>query len=146
MINLQAIIDRLKARVPDLGNRVEDVGALAALTASGGVPGVTPIAHVVPGGIAGGKHVAQTGSYVQAVDRQFSVVLTLRTQDPSGKRAMSRLAELIDEIIAALAGWDIGALLGVVQFRRSTLIGADRGAFSYDIQFSVTDQLRIIPS
>lgn len=145
-MDLQAIIDRLKARVPDLGNRVEDVGALAALTAAGGVPGATPIAHVVPGGIAGGKHLAQTGSYVQGIERMFSVILTLRTQDPTGKRALPRLAELIDEIIAALAGWDIGGLLGVVQFRRSTLIGADRGAFSYDVQFSVTDQLRIIPS
>ena len=113
-MDLGAIIDRLKLRVPDLGNRVEDVGALAALTAAGGTPQVTPIAHVVPGGITGGKHVAQTGSYIQSVDRLFSVILTLRTQDPSGKRALSRLADLIDEIIAALAGWDIAAMVGVV--------------------------------
>ena len=145
-MDLPGIIDRLKARVPDLGNRVEDVGALAALTAAGGTPQVTPIAHVVPGGITGGKHLAQTGSYLQAIERLFSVILTLRTQDPSGKRAMSRLADLIDEIITALAGWDIAAMVGVVQFRRCTLIGADRGAFTYEIQFSVSDQLRIIPT
>lgn len=145
-MDLQPIIDRLKARVSDLGNRVEDVGALAALTAAGGVPGATPIAHVVPGSIAGGKHLAQTGSYVQNIDRQFSVILTLRTQDPTGRKALPRLSDLIDEIITAIAGWDIGGLLGVVQLRRVTLIGADRGAFSYEIQFSVTDQLRITPS
>lgn len=145
-MDLQPIIDRLKVRVTDLGNRVEDVGALAALTATGGVPSVTPIAHVVPGSIQGGRHQAQTGSYVQGIDRQFSVILTLRTQDPSGKRGLARLSLLIDEIILALAGWDIAGLVGVVQFRRSALIGADRGAFSYEIQFTVADQLRILPS
>ena len=145
-MELQAIIDRLKARVPDLGNRVEDVGALAALIATGGMAQVTPVAHVVPTGIAGGKHLAQTGSYVQAIDRLFSVILTLRTQDPTGKRALPRLADLIDGVVLALAGWDMGGLIGVVRFRRCTLIGADRGTFAYEISFSVTDQLRIIPS
>jgi len=145
-MDLQKIIDRLRTRVSDLGGRVEDVGALAALTATGGVPSATPIAHVIPGNIQGGKHLAQTGSYLQAVDRQFSVILTLRTQDPTGKRAMSRLAALIDEIILALAGWDIDDLVGVILFRRASLIGADRGAFSYEIQFAVADQLRIAPS
>lgn len=145
-MDIAPIIDRLKARVSDLGGRVEDVGALAALTATGGAPGVTPIAHVVPSAILGGKHLAQTGAYVQTVDRQFSVILTLRTQDPSGKRALPRLAQLIDAIIAALAGWDIDDLVGVVVFRRSALIGAERGAFTFELQFSISDQLRIIPS
>lgn len=145
-MDLQPIIDRLRTRVADLGGRVEDVGALAALTAAGGVPSATPVAHVIPGSIQGGKHLAQTGAYVQSVERQFSVILTLRTQDPTGKRAMPRLAGLIDDIILALAGWDIDASVGVVQFRRSALIGADRGAFSYEIQFTVADQLRIVPS
>lgn len=145
-MDLAPIIARLKARVTDLGDRVEDVGALAALTATGGVPGATPIAHVVPTTILGGKHLAHTGSYVQAVERQFSVILTLRTQDASGRRALPRLEQLIDTIIAALAGWDIDDLVGVVVFRRSAPIGADRGAFTYELQFSIADQLRIIPT
>lgn len=140
------IIARLKDRVPDLGTRVNGAAELANLTASGKLPQVTPAAHVIATGIAGGKHVAQLGSFVQTVDRLFSVILTLRSQDASGARALARIDGLISDIITALAGWDIDGRLGVFIFRRAVLLQTQDGVFAYEISFSIADQLRITPS
>lgn len=145
-MDADVIILRLKDRVPDLGARVFGAAELANLTANGKLPQVTPAAHVITTGIAGGKHHAQLGSFVQTIDRLFSVILTLRSQDASGARALARLDGLITDIIAALAGWDIDGRLGVFVFRRAALLQTQDGVFAYEISFSIADQLRIIPS
>jgi hypothetical protein len=142
-MDLEPIIQRLKDRVPDLGQRVAGAAEFAVLTASGNSPQTTPFVHVVPAAIIGGKATAATSLYIQNIDEYFSCILTLRTQDPSGQRALPRLSMLIDDIIAALAGWALGGKVGVVVFRRSTLAKAETGAFSYEISFSIADQLRI---
>ncbi|MDT8856431.1 hypothetical protein RNZ50_15665 [Paracoccaceae bacterium Fryx2] len=145
-MDADVIIARLKARVADLGNRVAGAAEFAALTATGKAPQVTPAAHVIPTGIAGGKHLTQTGAYVQSIDRLFAVILTLRTQDASGARALARLDGLIEDIVQALAGWELGGRVGVVVFRRAALLRSTDGVFAYEITFSIADQLRITPS
>ncbi|MDB5658315.1 MAG: hypothetical protein JWS10_930 [Cypionkella sp.] len=144
-MDLAPIIQRLKDRVPDLGQRVAGAAEFAVLTSGGAAPQVTPAVHVVPAAIIGGKATAGTGMYIQSIDEFFSCILTLRTQDPSGQRALPRLSQLIDDVIAALAGWSLGDKVGVIVFRRSTLAKAEAGAFSYEISFSIADQLRIAP-
>ena len=140
------IIQRLKDRVPDLGARVFGAAEFANLTTSGKLPQTTPAAHVITSGIAGGKHHPQLGSYIQTVDRLYSVILTLRSQDASGARALPKIDGLIADIIAALAGWDIDGRHGVFILRRAELLRTTEGMFVYQISFSITDQLRIIPS
>lgn len=137
------IIARLKTLVPELGGRVAGAAELAQLTGQGKFPQVTPAAHVVPTGIAGGAHLAQTGAYVQTVERLYSVVLTLRTGDPSGARAMQPLDTLVDAIIGALAGWDTGSRLGVLAFRRAQMLPSPPGVLAAEISFTLKDQLRI---
>ena len=144
-MDMELIIQRLKNRVPDLGNRVAGAAEFAVLTATGSAPQITPAVHVVPAAIVGGKATAASGAYVQSIEAYFSAILTLRTQDPTGKRALGRLSDLINEIILALSGWALGNKVGVVLFRRCTLIKAETGAFSYEISFSIADQLRIEP-
>ncbi|WP_054007884.1 phage tail terminator protein [Cypionkella psychrotolerans] len=146
MADVDLIIDRLKARVPDLGMRVFGAAEFAALTATGAVPQVTPAVHVIPSGITGGKQNVQIGAYIQAVERMFSVILTLRAGDASGGRVLDRVSDFIESIIAALAGWELGDRIGVLQFRRCTLARAANGVFAYELTFSLSDQLRITPS
>lgn len=146
MADVDLIIDRLKARVPDLGGRVSGAAEFAALTATGSAPQVTPAAHVIPSGISGGKQNVQTGAYIQGIERMFLVILTLRAADASGSRILDRVSEFIDEIITALVGWELGNRIGVMQFQRCTLARAAAGIFAYELSFSIADQLRIIPS
>lgn len=140
------IIARLKDRAPGLGQRVFGAAEFARLTANAEFPQVTPAAHVVSTGIAGDRHQAQLGFFVQHITRLFSVILTLRSQDASGARALTKIDALVTEIIEALAGWELGDRLGVIILRRAALMHSMDGVFAYEISFSIADQLRIIPS
>ena len=146
MSDVDLIIDRLKVRVPDLGKRVSGAAEFAALTATGAAPQDTPAAHVIPSGITGGKVVAATGVFLQGTDRLYSIILTIRASDASGGRILDRVSEFIDDIIAALAGWNFGNRVGVMHLRRCTLARAASGVFAYELTFSIDDQLRIDPT
>lgn len=145
-MDVDLIIQRLKARVPDLGNRVAGAVEFAALTATGARPQVTPTAHVIPTGISGKPMQPQVGLYIQSIERQFSIILSLRATDASASRSLNPASDLIETIIAALAGWELGSRIGVMIFRRATLVDASKGALSYELSFSLSDQLRITPS
>lgn len=137
------IIARLKAGVPDLGNRVEGAGAWAALMRSGGVPQAALVAHVVATGMAGGAALPLTGVYRQPVDRLVAVVLTTNTGHAQGGRMIDQIETLIYAIIAALAGWQPDGAVGVMIFRRSQLLDATGGVFRHEITFSTEHELRI---
>ena len=139
------IIERLKAEVHDLQRRVEGAGSLAALMQKEAVPRVTPCAHVIPTSItAPTRPPAISGGYVQAIDRGFAVILSLRVHDPNGARALDEAASLIEAIIMALAGWEPSEdSIGIFEFRRAVLVAFDRGVAVYEIDFALPDQLRI---
>lgn len=143
MVDIDAIITRLKTRVPELGNRVYGAAEFATLTATGQLPQVTPAAHVVPTGIKGGGVEAATGVYIQACERLFSVLLTIKAGDASGARALGSIVALQEAIIAALSGWALGERVGVVTFAACVTSRIAQGAFVYELSFSLPDQLRI---
>lgn len=145
-MDVDLIISRLKSRVPDLGNRVAGAAEFAALTATGALPQVTPAAHVIPTGISGSKQAPQIGLYVQGIERLFSIILTMRASDASASRSLGAASDLVEDIIKALAGWELGGRIGVMTFRRSALVSASKGALSYELSFSLSDQLRINPA
>ena len=144
MLDPGVLIARLKAQVPDLGDRVSGAAEWTRLTQSGAEPNVTPVAFVLPTGGVGGTHQGLTGAYLQPVDLLISVVLVLRT-DTAGLRALDRVSGLIADIIAAIAGWDIG-LTGLFVFRRWQIIQAARGTLTYEITFAIGDSIRKVPS
>lgn len=148
MSDVDLIIARLKDRVPDLGLRVFGAVEFAALAATGKRPQVTPAAHVVPTSIVGKPMQPQIGMYIQKVERLFSIILSLRAADASAARSMTPAADMIEAIIAALAGWEFGdpQKIGVMIFQRSTLVDAGQTTLTYELAFSLSDQLRIIPS
>jgi hypothetical protein len=138
------VIARLKAGVPDLGNRVEGAGALAALSKSGGVPQAGLVAYVVPTGIAGGKAFPLTGIYRQAIDRLISVLLVINTGHAQGGSLGDRMEALTLAIINALVGWQPEGATGVVTLRRAQLIDATGGVYRHEITFAAEHELRIL--
>jgi len=140
MLDLADIITHLKTLVPDLGDRVGGAAEWTRLTQSGAEPNTTPAAFVLATGGVGGTHQGMTGGYIQPVDLLVSVILILRT-DTAGLRALDRVGGLIDDIIQALAGWDIG-LRGLFVFRRWQMIHAAKGSLSYEITFAIGDSIR----
>ncbi|OYU38608.1 MAG: hypothetical protein CFE33_15050 [Pseudorhodobacter sp. PARRP1] len=146
MSDVDLIIQRLKDRVPGLGQRVAGAAEFAALAATGKRPQSMPAAHVVPTGIVGKPMQPQMGMYIQKVERLFSIILSLRAADAAAARSLTPAADMIEAVIGALVGWEFGARIGVMIFQRSTLVDAGQGVLTYEISFSLSDQLRIIPT
>jgi hypothetical protein len=139
---IDAVVARLKAQVPDLGNRVEEAAFLAKLLSEGRMPqGATAI--VVPMGKQGGKSETGAGFYHQEFTATIGVLLVADVHDQTGKRALERLGPLIMEVITALAGWAPGAELGVFRLARDRMATMNKGRLIYQIDMSITDQLRI---
>ena len=75
--------------------------------------------------------------------RTIAVVLLTRSVDAAGERALGRLETFVDEIVTALAGWAPADEVGVFELRQASIIPTDHGLLGYQIEFSITDQLRI---
>lgn len=145
MIGVGDIINRLKTRVPDLGNRVQGAADLLRLTQSGGEPQITPVAFVIPSGILASNPTSQTGAYIQPVERLYSVTLILRS-DTTGLRVLDRIDALIAAIIDAIVGWDV-EMTGLFTLKRAQVIRSAPGSLSYDISFGIADRIKkAIPS
>lgn len=139
------VIARLAERVPELAGRIEGAAELSALMRENRLPQVTPAAHVLPLGLRGLQADAAAGAFRQAVDETVAVVLTWRGYEPTGARALAPLDALIGAVIEALAGWGPAAASGVLRLARGQLVAINAGTIVYQIDFTLTDHLRITP-
>lgn len=143
-MTIAAVIQRLEAMVPSLAGRIEGAMQFAELMRSGNLPQVTPAAHVLPLGLQGGQPDVMTGAFRQPIARSIAVVLTIRTYDVTAGREVDPLNSLIDEILAAIAGWTPDSTVGVYRLSRAGLVSMAAGTVIYQIDFSIDDQLRIL--
>lgn len=140
------VIARLKAQVPALASRVEGAADLAAVMRTGGMPQVTPAAHVVPAGLTGGKTAPLTGMFRQQVGRLISVVLYFRSRDRRSSRGLDGVGGVIDDIVGAIVGWSPDPTsAGLFELRGCRLVSAAADALVYLIDFVLPDELRITP-
>lgn len=143
---IPAIITRVSEAVPALQGRVYGAAALAALMKADSVPTLTPCVHVLPIGIAGAPRAGTAASaYRQMIERQFALILSLRTHDPNGAQVLDEAGDLIDRLAAALCGWTPANTSGVFALQRVVLASFARGVAIYELDFSLPDQLRISP-
>lgn len=134
---------RLGTQVPELAGRTAGAADLSRLMAQGSYPQVTPFAHVIPGGIDAQASEGITGVHGQLLRRQVVVMLTVRSHDATGARALERIEELIDAVVLALAGWTPepgGWAFDLVSCRTAAAVA---GTFVYELTFALTDLLRI---
>ncbi|MBY6091073.1 hypothetical protein [Maritimibacter alkaliphilus] len=140
---LEAVIARLKDEVPALGKRVRGSADLVVLLKSGAKPPTGASAYVLPLGTRGQKPDVMSGAYRQPVLRHISVALFVSSLDRLGERGLDEAETLIEEIVAAMIGWEPGEdAVGVFYLTAAELIHFVDGIQVYEIQFAIEDQLR----
>lgn len=138
------VIARLKARVPDFGGRIEGAMELADLMKRNALPQAPLSAFVLPLGLQGGEANSANQYFTQTFDEAVGVMITTRTFTQTGATAVDPLEVLRNAVIAAIVGWGPPTALGVFRLLRATLVSMDAGTVVYQIDFALTDQLRII--
>lgn len=142
---IDAVITRLKTEVNAFSNRVEGAADFAGLMKRNALPQKTPAAHVLPLGLAGGQVDAVAGLFRQNFKETVSVMLTIRTNTRTGAKALADVRTLIFDIITAIAGWAPSDEIGVFALSRGHLVNMSAGTLVYQLDFTITDQLRIQP-
>ena len=136
------VIARLNARVPEFRS-IEGVADFTELLKQNALPQQTPAAHVVPNGIRGGKPEAAAGLFTQSTSEAIAVLLTLRSNDQAGERALADVDGLIGNVINAIAGWASNDEVGVFQLETGSVLSLAAGTLVYQLTFSITDELSI---
>lgn len=140
-----AVIDRLLARVGDFGGRVQGAGALAALMRSGAARQPQTAAWVIASDLVGRPGQAAAGAFVQTVERGVTVVLSQPAYDGTGAAGSDQHEALVTAVVEAVAGWAPANSPGVLQLARAQLLRLEGGMLTSQIDFSLTDQLRVTP-
>lgn len=136
--------DRIEAGVAALAGRVEEAAELAELIRRQALPNRSPAAFVLPVGFDGGAGDAVTGLYRQPKTEVVGVVLIVEALgDPKAKRAIPKIDELVLAVLEAVAGWGPADAIGVFEARRGRLLAVNAGSVIYQIDFALSDQLRI---
>lgn len=141
---IDAVVERIAARVPVLTGRVEGAAQLADLMARNALPQVTPAAFVVPLGLQGGAVSAGGGYHVQPLEEAIGVVLVLRSHSATGGEAQGELRDLVMAVAQAIAGWGPAGSFGAFRLLRGGLLSMRTGTCIYQLDLSLTDQLRIL--
>ena len=140
---IDALMERLAEQVPELAGRIEGAANLAELMRQNKLPQVTPALNVLPLGLVGGKAIAMLENYRQDVDRQFAVILTIRSFDATGGRDQTDIEALIGRIVMAVVGWTpVPTTRGVFRLVRASLANMQAGTLAYQIEFSISDAIR----
>lgn len=139
-------LDARLATIPALAGRIYGAARLSSLIGSNGLAQVCPAAFVLPLGVAGGRVDAVTGLYRQEIEWLEGVLLVVRAAgDATGAAGLQQLDPLIADVIAAVAGWAPGnAVDGTYRLAKGELAGLDKGTLTYQLDFAIEDQLRIV--
>lgn len=138
------VITRIEAEVPGLAGRTKEAADLAELIRQKALPQAAATAFVLPLGLRPrGEGEAGTGSFTQMLDETVSVVLVVRSAgDVTGAKALPKIGDLIDALIAAIPGWGPDAAIGVFRLARGQLLSAAAGAVQYQLDFAIQTQVR----
>lgn len=142
---IQDIITRLSTEIAELEGRVEGAAELAELTSQNRLPQHATSAFVIPLGLIGREADAGAGIFQQMFEDTFAVIVSVRNIAPVGQRVLADLKAFLMSIIGAIAGWAPDDEVGVFRLLRGSLVSSSRGTLIYQIDFSITDQLRITP-
>jgi hypothetical protein len=142
----------VKARldpIAELGKRIQPAASLSDLMARNQAPQNCPAAFVLPSGIRGGAVTAMTGLFKQDVAEMLSIVLFLRSAgDATGGKMTDALVPLRNAVIRAIVGWAPqsdwldGETVGEFSLSRGTLVSLSAGLLTYQLDFSLNDQMR----
>ena len=131
--------------VQGLRGRIYGATDLAALQKSNLVGSVSPAAYTLPLGVGGGEADAATGLYRQPIYWLDGVLLVVMVAgDAPGGKAQQQMEPLIMDTINAIAGQDVDGMIGTYRLAKGELVGLAAGVLSYQLDFAIEDQLRIV--
>lgn len=138
------MITRIEATVPALNGRAKEAADLAELVRRKALPQAPATAFVLPLGLRPRSEAdAAAGGFTQMLDETVGVLLVVRAAgDATGAKALPQIGELIDALIAAIAGWGPDTAIGVFRVARGQLLSAEAGAVMYQLDFSIQTQVR----
>lgn len=137
------VITRLKERVGRLEHRVEGAASLIQMMQANQLPQVTPAANVIASGLAGGAADAGAGLFRQPIEETIAVFLTFRNVQGKGATALDLFDAVRTEVISAVCGWAPEDGYGVFRLVRGQVVNMAAGTLIYQIDFAISDQLRI---
>jgi hypothetical protein len=146
MIRIDDVRARIEARVPALAGKMGNAGQFSQLVERNQMPQHTSAGFVLPGGLQGGSVNAISGLFVQGFAETVIVVLASRVaNDPTGERATDELTPLVRNVIEAVCGWGPADAPGIFTLGSGELVGTEAGTLVYQLNFLLSDQLRITP-
>ena len=149
------VATRLESTVDALSGRIKPALDLSEMMRRKALPNYTPAAFVLPNGIAGGRAQSSENAFLQMADELVSVVLIQRSAgDVRGSKGQAPLQTLVWAVILALCGWEPAAMgasdasgsdpVGVLELRRGRLLSLDAGTVFYQLDFAISQQVRVI--
>lgn len=146
MIRLDEVRERIGLKVPELDGRLGNAGQFTQVIENNQLPQQDLGGFVLPGSLAGGAHDTMTGQFIQNFAETVIVVLVIRyAGDVLGERAIDQLPPLVSSVIGGVVGWGPDDAPGVFVLGSAELVGSKDGAVIYHIEFTLQDQMRIIP-
>jgi hypothetical protein len=144
MLPVDVITARLVAALPALAGRVGTTLQLSEAMRTSTLGQVDFSAYLLTLALRGGAASASTGVFSQRLDRMLSVLLVRRAiGDPLGEQVTDAFAVDIEAAICAIAGWAPDEAIGVFQLDRGELVSVAGGVATFQLDFSLNDQLRI---
>jgi hypothetical protein len=144
-MQIEPVIARLKSNATGL-RTVEGAAELAALMKANALPQADGVsAFVLPTGLRGGQVTSATEIFAQHVEESVSVLLSLRNAGRTGTKALERIEPQIEAVLAAICGWGPQDAPGVFRLVKAGTVSMAAGSFTYVIELSISDQLRISP-
>lgn len=140
---IEAVEARLETLVPELAGRIQGAAEFSAALRDGAFPRGGASAFLIPMGLQGGQADAVTGHFSQEFNEVLGVLLTFTSADATGEKALKRMRPIVFAVIEALAGWAPSDEVGIFRLLRGGLTPGARGQMTYQLDFSIQDQLRI---
>lgn len=146
MIRVDEVRARIEERVPALVSRIGNAGQFSQLVERNQMPSHAVAAFVLPGTLQGGNADLSVGLFRQAFQESVIVVLAVRVaNDPTGEKATDEITPLVRDVITAVCGWGPDTAPGAFVLGAGDLVGTQAGTLVYQLDFLLSDQLRINP-
>lgn len=146
MIRIDEVRGRIEARVAALQGKIGNAGEFGLLVQRNQMPQHRTAAFVLPGALQGGNADLSTGLFRQAFQESVIVVLATRVaNDPTGALATDEITPLVRAVVEAVCGWGPETAPGTFVLGSGELVGTQDGTLVYQLDFLLSDQLRINP-
>lgn len=144
-MDFAAVIARIEGLVPALDGRVREAEDYVGMLRLKSMTSATGGAYVMPAGLRGGRATAAAGAFVQDIDEVIAVVILVPAPSKGFGRQAATAGGLIKDTINALAGWAPDDATGVFQVLRGAMINLGDAVLAYQLDFSISDQVRTQP-